>query len=637
MRIGSILLLWVALSLLTATPVRATLYFFPQTPLFGQPYYRDEFTLTQDINHSGNPLADRVIIGYESDSTNPFSLPYPFRKPHAFILNVPNDITINPYTLVYAGSTLNLRDGSQMSDDVGIYDDSTLNVTGATVEGSVTVYSNGKVNLTNATMNGNVTGNATSNITVNNTNVLGQLTTGNSFNPSGSTFGSVVTTGSASVTLSEGQVFRGASALGTSTMILNGLSLSSSIAAHNSAVMNVGGGSVGGDVHANHFSSVTLSGGVEIRIGAYAYGGTIVLENGTIAGGVTVGPHPTAAGGIGTFLMSGGTVSSGLSVGADAVAVVSAGTINGDTNIDGANLTYSGADLIGNVAVSSGGTMTMSSGYVSGSLDVSGGGGAYISDGLFGRSVSAIGATVKFSGKTDVGGDVLVTSGGSFEMSGGFVGEGITVENHSDAYITDGLVIGGLNARRSDVTIAGGTFRGDVAAYGGKVDISGGLIEGNLLAADGAVVTLSGGKVTGHGEMRGGVIFEYGGGEFLRITDEPSTEEPLRGALHTTSSLTAVAAITAYDDAVINIYGTDLVATLLDSNYEGGFSQYSFSGMLADGTVINGGTFLLANGGGATYHLLPPPVPEPSTFSLVIVSLLGHYLRRSPRRQFSCA
>jgi hypothetical protein len=85
---------------------------------------------------------------------------------------------------------------------------------------------------------------------------------------------------------------------------------------------------------------------------------------------------------------------------------------------------------------------------------------------------------------------------------------------------------------------------------------------------------------------------------FLTAFNNPPVRVPAPAAV-------SLAALTAYDNA-INIYDTDLVATFLDAGYEGGFNQYSFSGTLADGTVISGVQFSSQNRTGARYQFLPP-------------------------------
>ena len=99
------------------------------------------------------------------------------------------------------------------------------------------------------------------------------------------------------------------------------------------------------------------------------------------------------------------------------------------------------------------------------------------------------------------------------------------------------------------------------------------------------------------------------------------------------SGETTIPFLTAYDDATINVYGTDLSSTLLDGNYQGGFSEYQLTGFLADGTPFT--TFLtLQNNSGASYQFLPPrALPEPnSALAAGICFAMGlRRPRRSPR------
>ena len=67
------------------------------------------------------------------------------------------------------------------------------------------------------------------------------------------------------------------------------------------------------------------------------------------------------------------------------------------------------------------------------------------------------------------------------------------------------------------------------------------------------------------------------------------------------------------------------------------YSVYELVGTLADGSPLGGQLMFLqndtGNGAGATFNLLPPPVPEPSTLAMAVLGCVGALAqRRRPER-----
>jgi hypothetical protein len=85
----------------------------------------------------------------------------------------------------------------------------------------------------------------------------------------------------------------------------------------------------------------------------------------------------------------------------------------------------------------------------------------------------------------------------------------------------------------------------------------------------------------------------------------------------------------ALDAGHIQLFGSGLGETLLNPevSYEidgisGSFRQYALTGVLLDGTDISGASLFVQNGTGANFALINQ-VPEPGTFGLVGLGVLG--------------
>jgi hypothetical protein len=171
---------------------------------------------------------------------------------------------------------------------------------------------------------------------------------------------------------------------------------------------------------------------------------------------------------------------------------------------------------------------------------------------------------------------------------------------------------------RPAATIGGSFIVGDDAT--GR--ILGGTIEGDLIAADTSQIFMSGGIVKGRGIVRGHASINYSGGALpqgglfsqqLTLADTGTSEDPLL----------SFPGFTAYDDGIINIVGFNLVSTLVDANYDGGFSQYAITGTFGDGTPLSDIFIYLQNPtpeipSTASFNLVE--APEPASLSLLVAA-----------------
>ena len=148
---------------------------------------------------------------------------------------------------------------------------------------------------------------------------------------------------------------------------------------------------------------------------------------------------------------------------------------------------------------------------------------------------------------------VTLTTGGSISGT-------MSVYNGSRFTMMDGVVSGTIGVTdMARVNILKGTAGHDVYAYQSSVtNIRGGNITGNIVTFDSSVVNIRGGSV-------GNSFYLLGG-------------------------------------STINLFGYNLKSTLVNPNYSG-YSAYTLSGTLADGTVLRDKALLVANGSQAHFAL----------------------------------
>jgi len=158
----------------------------------------------------------------------------------------------------------------------------------------------------------------------------------------------------------------------------------------------------------------------------------------------------------------------------------------------------------------------------------------------------------------------------------------------------------GINPTSPTVSLVSGGSLGGllIAQNSSTVDMSGGEIGDILEAADSSHVNMSGGRIVGFLLAANTSVVDISSGS-------------VRGNL------------AAWNSGTINFFGTGLSDTLLNANYFG-FSEYTLSGRLRDGTIIDSKNLYIQNTG-AQFTLNNSAVPEPGSIAL-FVGLAGTVL-----------
>ena len=87
--------------------------------------------------------------------------------------------------------------------------------------------------------------------------------------------------------------------------------------------------------------------------------------------------------------------------------------------------------------------------------------------------------------------------------------------------------------------------------------------------------------------------------------------------LHVAPAAADPLGIYCYDNSSLEVIGSHLVATLLDGNATGGFSEYLLTGTLAEGTVVSEPMFIQKPSAGSTgASFVLHQVPEPGSIVL---------------------
>ncbi len=249
-----------------------------------------------------------------------------------------------------------------------------------------------------------------------------------------------------------------------------------------------------------------------------------------------------------------------------------------------------------------------------------------MSGGTVGQDIIAAGDSgILITGGTIVGG-VFVGDQASLRMDGGSASVAYA-RFSGTVVINGGSLVGDLNAQEQGITkLFAGTVGGNVRTHNNAQSfVSGGSVVGSLLAYDDSIISMTGGSVAGDAEAHDHSHILYSGG-----TIAGGITPMALSAMRASTALAPLAQgdpfslnITAFDQASIDFIGTDFSVALLDPNYQGMFSEYELSGILADGTTINDGTFLVTNGTGAIYELNGVPVPEPGTAAMLVFAVVG--------------
>lgn len=246
-------------------------------------------------------------------------------------------------------------------------------------------------------------------------------------------------------------------------------------------------------------------------------------------------------------------------------------------------------------------------------------GGSYDENDFSRHFTSPSSPTIQVVAGADVSSEMDLFNNSLVYLSGGSVAAIVPYDN-STLTISSGNSSYVLGEDHSSINILGGTVD-DLEGQGKQINVSGGTLgtlvanvntdfQGNSLGS--CFVNVTGGSITGEANaLNAGVLNLYGGlfGGDLR----------------------------AAEGGTINIYGSGLVASLLNPNYTNGYSLYSLSGTLEDGTVLTNKNLRIRNDGvtygHSSFHLVNA-VPEPSSLALLLgLGASGVSLLRSRRKR----
>lgn len=151
----------------------------------------------------------------------------------------------------------------------------------------------------------------------------------------------------------------------------------------------------------------------------------------------------------------------------------------------------------------------------------------------------------------------------------------------------------GINPTSPTVAlVSGGNLGGLLLVQNSStVDMSGGVIGDILEAADSSTTNISGGRIVGFLTVGNSAVVNISGGSIS-------------------------GSIAARGSSAINFFGTGLSDSLTNADYFG-FSEYTLSGRLRDGTQMSGRIFYIQNDG-AQFTLNNSPVPEPGSIALLV-------------------
>jgi hypothetical protein len=477
---------------------------------------------------------------------------------------------------------------------------------------------------------------------------------------SGGTVNVLGAIGGGTVRMTGGVVETDAGASENATMDLAGGKVSGDAFALGSAVLNLTGATVAGDVFASEQSTVVMSDGIARKNVNASGTASFTFTGGSIAGDVntaddaqadisaTVSGNLNVGGKSRVNITPAGTVQQNANVTGPAVLAVD-GSVLADVRVD--NETFDRFDVrirgqvAANVLERGLGTLTIEKGgSVGGSVELHGFSEVAVDGGIVHGDVAGLehgGVSIINGGQVDGNVDVFYL----LQFRAGTVGGSVRVY-HSDARGV--ALIGDKDFPTSlphivqnvetyvdgQAKLEVGTIGGDLTTRDDSViSMSGGTVVGNANAYDNSTIRLTGGTIDGFAAAHGHATIDYSGGTILGgvlPTPKPALSEELTPWL-TSADPAPVPGLVAFDDGLINIYGTDLQATLIDSSYLGMFSLYELTGILTDGSTFGGQYFSVQNDTGATYQLLPP-VPEPCLAFGWAAPLARVVLRRSRRR-----
>lgn len=223
----------------------------------------------------------------------------------------------------------------------------------------------------------------------------------------------------------------------------------------------------------------------------------------------------------------------------------------------------------------------------------------------------------------------------------------VDVFNSSIVNVTGGDIAGFIPYDNSVVNFLGGTTQFALNIDNAVFNVMSGYVSD--LEGQGKAIHVSGGQMDllvanvntdFAGNNLGSCIVDVTGGSIGEVQSFNLGVFNLRGG-------TIAGDILAAFGGTVNVYGTNLTATLLDANHPVGgstYSQYALSGVLTDGTVLNNSNLLVRNDspgdgslGQSSFHLFAVNAPEPGTLGFLLCGGIGGSVllrRRGASRPF---
>jgi len=193
----------------------------------------------------------------------------------------------------------------------------------------------------------------------------------------------------------------------------------------------------------------------------------------------------------------------------------------------------------------------------------------------------------------------------------------ILAYDDSTIHIQGGVTFFALGLDNTVINMYSGRVS-DLEGQGRRVNVYGGIV--------GALVANTNSSFAG--DTLGSCVVDVFGGTFEAGSDVTAFND---GILNLRGGLIQSDFLRAAEGGTLNIFGTNLVAQLINPTGDNGYSIYTLSGLLADGSSINGVEMRIRNDGvtygHSTFNLINVPAPGAAAI-LAVGGLLASRRRR---------
>jgi hypothetical protein len=392
----------IVLSLLLATPALAVNRYFPSPP--GD---TGDDTIDYDLGSF-----NLVVVGFSPEPTAPDSYPYPDTEPTGTTLTVADGGIIHSNTYVYNNSTLTVTGGT-LQEVYLSYDpvtegplageSATVNVSGGTL-GSVNGYYQDTINVSGGEMM-TVSGDLSSTIHISGGLIIDE----------------VVATSSSTATISGGHILgevhagnNGGLADPSGTIVIDDATLDGTLAAQGSGKLTLNGGSATAGAAASEQGYLTLAGGTLGGDVTATGDSTVDLGNTKISGGISVADRALLVNTTGS-----GTIGGGITARGNAQINLIAKQITGSLDLSGTSIT------------------TLHNCSITASIDSA--------------VDTSSSAQLKLTGGSTVTGDVHAVGTSTITLQGSLVTGDVYADSTATVNLQEGIIVG-------HVFVLGGTF-----------------------------------------------------------------------------------------------------------------------------------------------------------------------------------